>query len=591
MFRKKEKLTYPRVCQLMSFWSVTALALALMTPPGKAQTRIPSKADFCAQLGKTIQASSGAQMYCFGPQTNGPGASLASQSATVAAGAKASKGLANVDAANPAEDRTNSGVYVGGQSETSISASGNYVVEAWNDGTGFFAACGSSNYKEELTGYGFSSDGGKTFTDLGGLPNNNCNNSRWVGDPSVGTYSNSGSTYFYISSLYSCSSFSGCPNQTFGGVAVALSACQVTGNTLSCGQPTIVATGNCNGVSNTDTTFCFAFLDKDYLVVDQARKRLYVTFTDFTETYDGTTFTALNAIEMAACDLDNPLAPVCSNGANNGQPYVTVQLTDTVDFCEYEGAYPAVRASTGDVYVGYEYNWATNVFGFGGPCTNSQPTLVIVAAVPGSCLPDPDQTPLSPCAPPFKQNSNIIISTDVTAVPGYNRFFMNDFPRIAVSEPYNTVSLVWNDARNTPLGDILLQSYDLNSLSYIQGSPVQLNTDHNVGDMHTMPGLKNASSDGLLNVTWYDRRGTDAGTGKTDIYGALNVKPTISSSPSKNDRITNQSTDWLATSSVIVPNFGDYTDNFVSASNTLFVAWSDGRSGVPQPYEANVGVR
>jgi hypothetical protein len=222
---------------------------------------------------------------------------------------------------------------------------------------------------------------------------------------------------------------------------------------------------------------------------------------------------------------------------------------------------------------------------------NNEPTLVVVTDVPFSCLPDP-VSGVSPCAGgSFNQNANVIVSVDATPPPGYNRtYFPNDYPRIAVSEPYNTVSLVWNDARNTPLGDILLQSYDLEYLNNIQGSPVRLNTDDSFEDMHFMPGLKNTSSDGLINVTWYDRRGSNAGTGKTDVYGALNVKPTTASTPGSNLRITNESTDWLATYSVIVPNFGDYTDNFVSANNTLFVAWSDGRSGVPQPYEAHTGV-
>lgn len=588
MFQGEKSIRVSRLRGVLLFCSLAAVSLAQISAPPKAQKRIPSKADFCSHLGKTFQASSGAQMYCFGPQRNGPG-NEAQREILPPAVQPLATALANVDAANRAEDRTNSGAYIGGQSETSISASGNNVVEAWNDATGFFAGCGSPNYKEELTGYGFSSNGGKSFTDLGGLPNGNCSSgSRWEGDPSVGTYSNSGFTYFYISSLYACSSTSGCPNMTAGGLAVALSACQVTGNTLSCGQPIIVATGNCNGISNTNNTFCFPFLDKDYLVVDPVRKRLYVTFTDFTEIYDGATFNAFNEIQMAACDLDHPMAPVCSNGTSNGQPYVSVQPTDPTG-CEQEGAYPAVRESTGDVYIGYEYNWVTNFEGL-PYCVNSAPTLVVVTDVPGSCLPDPDRTPTSPCSPPFNQNSNLIISVDAAFIPGYNRFPMNDYPRIAVSEPYKSVSLVWNDARHTPLGDIFLQSYDLDGLDYIQGSPVRLNRDHSFEDMHILPGLKNASSDGLINVTWYDRRGSNAGTGKTDVYGALNVNPRTSSIPDSNLRITNQSTDWLATGSIIIPNFGDYTDNFVSASNTLFVAWSDGRSGVPQPYEAHVGV-
>ena len=168
-------------------------------------------------------------------------------------------------------------------------------------------------FKEELTGYGFSRDGGKTFTDYGGLPNNSCSTgTRWAGDPSVGVYTNSGFTYFYISSLYACSPAVGCPNF---GLAVAVSACQVTGTTLTCGQPTIVATSDCN--SNNACGADFTFLDKDFLTVDQANKRLYITFTDFDAAPSFAT-----QIEMAACDLDNPLAPVCENGTNFAQPYV-----------------------------------------------------------------------------------------------------------------------------------------------------------------------------------------------------------------------------------------------------------------------------
>ncbi len=570
--------------------SALTLTLALFPAPARAQTRRPGKADFCAHLGKTFQASSGMQMYCFGAQVNGPAISPETDFALARKAKSPITGLANVDAASISEDRTNSGAYLGGQSETSIAASGKYVVEAWNDATGLHAGCGSPNYKEELTGYGFSSDGGKTFTDLGGLPNFNClNGSRWQGDPSVAVYSNSGFTYFYVSSLYSCSSLSGCPDMPLGGVAVAVSACQVTGDTLSCSQPNIVATGFCSGVPNNGVTSCFPLLDKDYLAIDPVRKRLYMSFTDFTETFNGINFASINQIEMAACDLTDPLAPACSNGPTSPQPYLTLATSDP-NGCEQEGSYPAVRAGNGDVYVAYEYNWVTN---YVGPdfCINSAPTSVIVNRIPAACLVSPLSPSPSPCAPPFQQNSNIIISTDATVVPGYNRFQMNDFPRIAVSEPYHSVSLVWNDARNTPLGDIFLQSYDLDSLSYLQLAPVRLNSDDRFEDMHTMPGLKNTSSDGLLNVTWYDRRGSNAGTGKTDVYGALNLKPTTSTSPASNTRITNQPTDWLAVTSQIVPNFGDYTDNFVSAAGTLFVTWSDGRSGVPQPYEAHLNVK
>src|ERR1700730_10332168 len=169
--------------------------IIVLMPVANAQTKFKSKANFCSKLGKTIQGSSGAQMYCFGPQRNGPAYPFTFNPVSP-------KELRNVDAANNAEDRTGSGAYIGGQSETSIAASGNYVVEAWNDATGFYSACGAPMFKEELTGYGFSTDGGKTFTDYGGLLNNSCIfGTRWSGDPIVGVYTNSGFTYFYISSL------------------------------------------------------------------------------------------------------------------------------------------------------------------------------------------------------------------------------------------------------------------------------------------------------------------------------------------------------------------------------------------------------
>src|SRR2546421_3725919 len=147
------------------------------------------------QNGHGIELSQGGQMFCKGPQSSSP-----TSSSTGSSSSNPSFG-SNVDAANPQEDVTPSGVQIHGQSEVSVASAGPYVVEAWNDGTGFFAPCPSPQNKQELTGFGFSTDGGKTFTDLGGLPNNNCATSKIFGDPSVEAFTVGGSTYFYISSI------------------------------------------------------------------------------------------------------------------------------------------------------------------------------------------------------------------------------------------------------------------------------------------------------------------------------------------------------------------------------------------------------
>ncbi len=150
---------------------------------------------FCSRLGKQYQASSAAQSFCFGPQFH-------KGSQALPAVAEGSSGVPNVDAARMSEDVSSAGVSAQGQSEVSIAAAGPYVVEAWNDSTGFITACPAPMSKEEITGLGFSANGGKSFSDLGGLPNANCKKLTYFGDPSVAAYRVGGQTFFYISSLY-----------------------------------------------------------------------------------------------------------------------------------------------------------------------------------------------------------------------------------------------------------------------------------------------------------------------------------------------------------------------------------------------------
>jgi hypothetical protein len=95
-------------------------------------------------------------MWCFGPQQNGP--TVQFNINRVVPKISGSGFLSNnVDAASLSEDITTNGERGSGQSETSIAASGPYVLEGWNDSTGFFAPCPSPGNKEELSGFGFSS--------------------------------------------------------------------------------------------------------------------------------------------------------------------------------------------------------------------------------------------------------------------------------------------------------------------------------------------------------------------------------------------------------------------------------------------------
>ena len=105
------------------------------------------------------------------------------------------------------------------------------------------------------------------------------------------------------------------------------------------------------------------------------------------------------------------------------------------------------------------------------------------------------------------------------------------------------------------------------------------------------------ATNGTAYVSWYDRR-LNPNSALTDVCAATEVDPRITSTPKSNTRVTDFSSNWLAVSSIIVPNFGDYTDNFVvpvpkggASGGRLFAAWSDGRVNVPQPFASSAGLK
>ena len=123
---------------------------------------------------------------------------------------------------------------------------------------------------------------------------------------------------------------------------------------------------------------------------------------------------------------------------------------------------------------------------------------------------------------------------------------------------------------------------------------LHLDRPHHAG-LSFLPALRTASRSGLLDVTWYTRASVT--TVNTNVAAAVGVSPITTATP-PNLRITNAASNWLANSSLGTPNFGDYTDNAVSVTaqppfvgSTLFVAWSDGRLGIPQPFEAHLPSR
>jgi hypothetical protein len=165
---------------------------------------------------------------------------------------------------------------------------------------------------------------------------------------------------------------------------------------------------------------------------------------------------------------------------------------------------------------------------------------------------------------------------DTVPIAGYNRGLGQDFPRLAINSHDHGVVFAWNDASLHPLGDIWLRSasYGLNSMT----KTVRVNDDNSYA-LHFLPAVS-VRSNGTICTSWYDRRLWGADSTRTDYYADCRA---TAAGNAKDVRITTGSTDWAGTSSFILPNFGDYTDNATDGTTTYFT-WSDGRLGVPQPF-------
>jgi hypothetical protein len=465
----------------------------------------------------------------------------------------------NVDANNPQKD------LAAGQSETAIAAAGSTVVAAWNDVTALFVQP-STDRQASGTGVGVSIDGARNFRDLIGLRNNRPNQ-QWFGDPTVVRID---SHHFAVGSLYLP------PNQVDCGpgretrfqLAVEMLTVRDDGTT-ALGLPVVTADGGdlCplleeNGTPAPD----LAFLDKEWLSYDPTSRMLAMSYTRFFFGIDGQSGTG--QIELVRARV--PANPADLSASNWSRP-ITIwsEETDTVN----TGAYVSV-ARNGDAYVAWERNVDSNLF-------NGHPYVYIHAAKVGAGASSPTVGGQSkPRVVSLGQrNSNGaggVKSLDAVVIAGFNRGIGQDFPRIAVNAPLGKVVIVWNDASAHPLGDIWMRSLPLNL--GITGAIAKVNDDNSYA-LHFLPAVS-VRADGSIATSWYDRRLSGPDSARTDYFGEIRSAPT---SASRDFRITTGSTDWTNTSSLIVPNFGDYTDNASSGSRTYFT-WSDGRIGVPQPF-------
>ena len=247
------------------------------------------------------------------------GAPLRAAAPSGAGGAKpASGGLANVRVNNPATD---SFLDQTTQSETSVAVAGKNVAVGFNDSQhvypGGFLTAGAN-----LSGYAFSADGGKTFTDGGTLPSSP--GQIHFGDPWLGA-DREGNFYYSDLSL-SAASFN---------LEVAVSTSANGGKTWA---PSVFASPN-------DPALFYSG-DKEALTVGRSKAdpdtdTVYVAWDDFVDDGQGTFFAGL------------PVARSEDGGQSFQLSYADKIVTDPngCSFGQYIGAQPLVDPATGDLTV------------------------------------------------------------------------------------------------------------------------------------------------------------------------------------------------------------------------------------------------
>jgi hypothetical protein len=464
----------------------------------------------------------------------------------------------NVDAADPQEDLAS------GQSETAIDASASgRVMVAWNDISALAFAQGNG-VRASFTGVGYSADGGQSFTDLVGLANPNPDQ-QWNGDPTV--VSIDGGAHFIVGSLF-FPSLTACSDGKPAQLTVAVEVLTPTATGVAMGKPVMTSkSGNVCKLFGNHPPPNIALLDKDFLAWDPSSRTLAMTFTRF--------FLSGNHTGLGQVNLARAHVPVDATKLKSSDFHTAVVWPEE-QTAENEGAYPAL-APGGNAYVAWERNWNSNLF-LGDPHIYEH-----IAFVPANANAPVTGGKNDPVVVTKGQVNATPVggvkSLDSTVIAGYSRGIGNDFPRITWNHTNNRVVVAWNDGSLHPLGDIWLRSY-----SSTLGNPsviAQVNDDSDFA-LHFMPAVS-VRSNGRICTSWYDRRLFGPDSAHTDYFG--DCRPSVGTS--KTDfRITTGATDWANTSSLINPNFGDYTDN-ASVGTTTYYTWSDGRIGVPQPFTDN----
>ncbi|HYS04489.1 MAG TPA: DUF4215 domain-containing protein [Candidatus Dormibacteraeota bacterium] len=416
----------------------------------------------------------------------------------------------------------------GTQSETTVAAFGSHVVVGFNQVNG-----------NRGSGVAYSTDGGQTFTDSGGLPVGGALPKELLGDPSVTVC---GDGTFYYSSIYF-------PNATDSALAVNVGT--FSGATLAWTNPRVAIT------STND------FLDKPWLTCDRATNTLYLVYTRFVN---------------GNINLSGPLQIEILKSVDGASTWTAPLILEASPTESVQIAYLAIGPGS-EVYVLWERGLdditaavtqleLRRSFNF---AVSFDPTVIVRVMTP-SFFP-----------------ANV----------GYNREDVIEEGTVAAdtstAATRGNLYVIWveRESPSMPSRDVFLsRSTDRGT---IWSAPVRLNDD-TPGNDQVMPWVS-VSSAGAVEAFWYDHRNW-AGMHTVDVYAARSLDGGHTFGP--NFRVTTSPSSWFAPAT-FTPNFGDYIQ-CASEGNAFYPSWADARNndidvfvdhvatdtcgnGVPDPFE------
>ena len=490
-----------------------------------------------------------------------------------------------------------------GRSETTIAgvAGGYWLVAGWNDAEGFCGpprnlACPAPPVPG-MTGYAVSRNGGLTWEDGGAPPPGTriafgpgtagvSATGRFVtaADPSLDAAGPGLETIWYANV-----GFFDDFGDTFVGVTLHPGRFGF-GGSFAWGEPLLLQSPN----------FPRDTLDKEHVEADGSS--LYVSVTNFVEVG------GIPSRGLGQIDFFHSRDGGATWGRSIVQPDETISATLNRGIVN-QGSEPAVGPD-GEVYVVWQRAFLSPFFG--QRAAGVHPQIRFARSLDGGATWQPAAAgPPSSGVNPAGVLVTPLCSGDLFPPAGYNRTRNNTFPRIAVDphgEHRGRIFVVFNDCRianggvmpappgpedvaNTDVGhpdtDVYLMYSDDRGATWSEPVLVAGGGD---GLIQFWPTLSVGPA-GVVDVTWSESlepngtgfQGAGAGTSLVDVYWARSTDGGESFGPPV--RITEVTSDWGATASDLIPNFGDYNDA-VTFGQRLLTTWADGRNGVPDVFFA-----